>query len=127
MPVLRIDHTKLTKLAVHDIRVKRLHDVFVGARCQRFLNMFNVILRRAENNDRNVPARHPAQQAKEFHAVHDRHIPVQQHDIRHFFLAGFEGFFTVFSLLATKAYGVKYLPGYFAYDPAVVNKKTCFH
>ena len=61
-------------------------------------DMRDIVLRGAEHHLRLITAGHPAQVAKELVTVHDRHVPVQQHGIRQFALAGVKRLLAVLRL-----------------------------
>src|SRR5262245_28835468 len=84
------DQSDFLELCRHDFLVERLHDVFVGAGMQRASDMGDVVLRGAEHHLGLVAAGHAAQVAEELVAVHDRHVPVEQHGIGQPALAGFQ-------------------------------------
>jgi hypothetical protein len=52
----RSEQAGLDEFRLDDIAVEGLHDVFVGARSDAFLNMRYIILGRAEHDDRFLPS-----------------------------------------------------------------------
>ena len=68
---------------MQDFAVEGLHDVFVGPGAQRFGDLLHVVFGGAEDDDGIVPARLTAECGHEIHAVHHRHVPVEQDGVRH--------------------------------------------
>ncbi len=59
--------------------------------------------------------------AQEFDPVHDRHVPVQEHGVRHRRPAPGQGFDAIGGLGDLEAYVFQDAPGDFADHPAVVD------
>ena len=81
----------LGELRLDDLAVERLHDVFVGAGADRFLDVGDVVLGGAEHHDRRLAAIGLAQLAQEVDAAHHRHVPVQQDRVGHALQARIQG------------------------------------
>src|SRR5467141_4324301 len=81
-----------------DVLVERLHDVFVGAGMKRARDVRDIVFSGAEHHLGLVAAGHAAQIAKEFIAVHHRHVPVEQDRLRQSALANLKRLLAVLGL-----------------------------
>src|SRR5689334_19040707 len=72
------DQPDFLELGGDNVLVERLHDVFVGAGVKGARDVRDIVFRRAENHLGLVATGHPAEIAKEFIAIHDRHVPIEQ-------------------------------------------------
>src|SRR5579859_75534 len=123
----RSEQPDLRELGLHDLAVERLHDIFVGAGRNRFLNMLDIVFRGAEHHDRLLAARQLAQLAQEIDAVHVRHVPVEQDRIRQLLGADIESDFPVFRFLRLEAELLQDLLGHHADDLRIIDNKTGLH
>src|SRR5262245_48445117 len=89
--------------------------------------MGNVVLGGAEHHLRTVAVRHPAQQPQELVAVHLRHVPVEQHRIRHLGAADFERPLAVLGLGNLEIEPFENSPCHLANDARIVNDQTGLH
>src|SRR5579859_7370305 len=123
----RSEQSDLRELRLHDLAVERLHDVFVGAGRDGFLDVLDVVLSGAEHDDRLFPTRQLAQFAEEIDAVHVRHVPIQQDRVRQFFHADVESDLPVFRFLRFEAQLLQDFLGHHADDLRVVDNQTGLH
>src|SRR5476649_375565 len=84
------DQADFLELRFDDFLVERLHDVFVGAGMHRTRDMREVVFGSAEDDLRLVAVRHGAERAKEFVAIHHRHVPIEENRLGHLLGARFE-------------------------------------
>src|SRR5260221_1478392 len=117
----------LLKFRLNDIGSEGLHDVLVASGADRLLDVLDVVLGGAEDDDRHRAAAHPAQGAQELDAVHHRHIPVEQYGIGHLPQAGRHGELAVGRLLDGEFEFLEDSPGDFPYDARIVNDEAGLH
>src|SRR5207253_6531037 len=122
-----LDQSDFMKFRGDDLLVNRLHDVLVGAGVQRTRDMGDIVLGGAEHHLGHIAARHPAQIAQEFIAVHHRHVPVEQHGIGQSVLAGFQCLLAVFGLDDLEIQPFQDPPCDFSDDARVIDNQTCLH
>src|SRR5439155_9917424 len=110
-----------------DVLVERLHDVLIGTGVQRSRNVCDVVFGGAEHHLGRVAAGHTAQIAEELIAVHDRHVPVEQHRFRHRALADFKRLCAVLGLDDLKVETFEDAARDFSDDARVIDDQTGFH
>src|SRR5262245_35273122 len=123
----RSDQPDFLELCFDDLLVERLHDVLVCTRVQRARDVRDIIFRGAEHDLGAVAVRHPAQHAQELIAVHLRHVPVEQHCIRHPRPAGFNRLLAVLGLGDLELEPFENSPRHLANDARIVNDQTSLH
>jgi hypothetical protein len=100
----------------NDVLVERLHDVFVGACIKRARDMVHSVLSGAEHHLGLFAARQAAQTAKEFVAVHHRHVPVEQNRLGQSALADLKRLLAVLGLDDLEIHLFQDSPCYFSDD-----------
>jgi len=103
----------------------QLQQAFKGM--ERTGNVRDVVFGGAEHDLGLVAAGHAAEIAKEFIAVHDRHVPVEQDGFGQSAPADLECLFAVFGFDNLEIQSFQYAPCNFSDDAGVINDQTCFH
>src|SRR5581483_2131242 len=101
--------------------------VLVGTGADRLLNVLEIVLGGAENDDRSIAPRRTAKLAQELDAVHDRHVPVEQHDVRHFLEASIDGELAVGRLFNDELKVLEDAACDLAHDARIIDDETGFH
>src|SRR5690606_7506444 len=117
------------KLQLHlqGIVIERLHNVLVGARFDRLANVGDVVLGRAEHHFRAASAIEPAEFRNELDAIHHRHVPVEQDQVRHAFAAFVERIPAVLGYADLEFEAFDDVPRDLADHPRVIDDQAVFH
>src|SRR5438045_1551121 len=115
------------ELAFERFPIERLHHIFVRAGIDRGANMSHAVFGRAEYDLRTMRQFGFAQYAEEFDPAHDRHVPVEQNDVRGRRLAGGQRLLTVACFVDGEIERLEDMPRNFADDLGVVDYQATFH
>jgi len=106
---------------------KRLHDVFIGAGCNPFLDAGKIVFGGAEHDHRALALFGNTKRAQVLDPAHDRHVPVQQHHIGHAFHTHIQRHLTIFGLGNVEPEFLKYFAGNHSDNFGIVHNKASFH
>jgi hypothetical protein len=95
--------------------------------CASFADMADVVLGRAEHDDRARAVLLAAQGAQEFDAGHVGHVPIEQDEFRHAHAADIERARAVFGLVGFEIERLENLARDLADHAAVIDDQTMFH
>src|SRR5260370_27087498 len=113
----RREQTDFLEFRRDDVLVEWLHDVFVGAGIERARDMVDSVFSGAEHHLGLVTAGQAAQIAKEFVAVHHRHVPVEQDRLGQSALANLKRLLAVLGFDALEIHLFQNTPCYFSDHP----------
>ena len=122
-----LQQPNLREFGFDDLFIERLHDVLVGASLHRLANVRHIVLGRAEHDDHAVAAVALTQLAQEIDAVHDGHVPVEQHDVRHGPEAVVQRFLAIHRFFGLKVELFENPSGHHSDDFRVINNETGLH